>query len=120
MLRATFLTALLILTACASNDFDPVEKTADVNPVTGEAVLPSPCPDWSQNATVNYDNSLHSNYGCAVNNNLAVQLADPWDLREGIGSDTGNTDMSVRTIERYRAGEIPETLQPMQTIGGGS
>lgn len=119
MHRVVMMVALLALAACA-NDFEPVEKVADIDPTTGAAVPPHPCPDWSHNATVNYDNSLHSNYGCAVNNNIAVQLADPWDLREGIGSKTGNTDMSVRTIELYRAGEIPQPLQPMQTTGGGS
>ncbi len=108
--------ALLVLSACAS-DFEPVDKVATVDPDTGYAVPPHPCPDWSQNATVNYDNSNHSNYGCAVNNNIAVQLADPWDLHQGIGSDTGNTDMSIRTIELYRSGDIPAPLQPMQGEG---
>lgn len=115
MHRLIILVALLGLSACASDDFEPADKVADVDPQTGYAVPPHPCPDWSHNATVNYDNSLHSNYGCAVNNNIAVQLADPWDLREGIGSDSGNTDMGVRTIELYRNGELPRPLQPIQT-----
>lgn len=110
------LAVLLGLTACAS-DFEPADKTAAVDTDTGYAVPPHPCPDWSQNATVNYDNSVHSNYACAVNNNIAVQLADPWDLHQGIGSGTGNTDMGIRTIELYRAGEIPAPLQPLQGEG---
>lgn len=118
MLRGIMIVALLGLSACG-NDFEPVEKTADVDPTTGEVVLPGPCPDWSHSSVINYDNSNHSNYGCAVNNNLAVQLVDPWDLREGIGSNSGNTDMSIRTIELYRAGEIPQPLQPIQTVGTG-
>jgi hypothetical protein len=115
MRHVMLLIACLGLAACS--DFEPREKIADVDPDTGWVVPPYPCPDWSQDATVNYDNSLHSNYGCAVNNNLAVQLADPWDLKEGRGTDTGNTDMGVLTIERYRAGEIPVPLTPMQDNG---
>ena len=103
-----------MLSACAS-DYTPTDKVAGVDTTTGYAVPPYPCPDWSHNATVNYDNSLHSNYGCAVNNNLAVQLADPWDLQQGVASTTGNTDMGVRTIELYRAGELPASLQPQQS-----
>lgn len=114
MRHLMIMVALLGLSACA-NDIQPADKEADVDPQTGYAVPPHPCPDWSQNATVNYDNSNHSNYGCAVNNNIAVQVADPWDLREGVGSGTGNTDMSIRTIELYRSGEIPAPLQPMQS-----
>ncbi len=109
--------ALLGLSACAA-DFEPADKVVAVDPTTGYAIPPHPCPDWSHNATVNYDNSLHSNFGCATNNNMAVQLADPWDLQQGVGSGTGNTDMGIRTIERYRAGEIPEPLVPLQADSG--
>ena len=106
--------ALFGLAACSSTDITPREKVATVDATTGYAIPPHPCPDWSQDATINYDNSNHSNYGCAVNNNIAVQLADPWDLHQGIGSNSGNTDMGIRTIERYRAGELPVALQPTQ------
>lgn len=103
----------LALSACGP-DYVPREKTADVDPQTGWVVPPYPCPDWSHSARVNYDNSLHSNYGCAVNNNLAVQLADPWDLKEGRGSNTGNAVQSIRAMELYNAGELPQPLTPMQ------
>jgi type IV pilus biogenesis protein CpaD/CtpE len=119
-MRRLYVLALIGLTAC--NDFVPVEKTATMNATTGELALPHPCPDWSQNATINYDNSNHSNYGCAVNGNLAVQLEDPWDLL-GARPSQGNpsdTETSVRTLERYRAGEIPVPLVPQQDSAEGN
>jgi len=107
------LVAFLLLAAC--NDFVPREKVASLDEQTGEIILPHPCPDWSQNATINYDNSLHSNYGCAVNSNLAVQLENPGDLTQGYASPHGpDMEMGVRTLQRYRAGEIPAALTPMQ------
>lgn len=116
MMRCAIFLLPLLLTACG-DDFVPREKVATVDHETGRAVPPYPCPDWSQSARINWDNSQHSNYGCAVNNNLAVQLVDPRDLERGRGTAGGNTDMSIRTIERYRAGELPAALTPMQTGG---
>lgn len=109
----TPLLCLLLIAACA--DFVPREKTATIDRQTGEVILPHPCPDWSQSSTINYDNSRHSNYGCAVNSNLAVQLENPGDLQEGYAS-AHPTDIegTVRTIQLYRAGEIPVPLTPQQ------
>lgn len=108
---------LLVLAACGN--YDPVEKTATVNTATGQLVLPHPCPDWSRSSVHNYGNSNHSNYGCAVNNNLAVQLEDPWDLIEARPDATNggpsDIEMQMRTIQQYRAGEIPIPLEPLQS-----
>lgn len=111
-----FAGALLFLTGCAADAYVPVEKTATYDASMHAAVPPHPCPDWSHAADVNYDNSLHSNYGCAVNNNIAVQLENPRDLVKGRGSKGGfDLEGNVRTIELYRAGEIPLPLEPQQT-----
>jgi pilus biogenesis lipoprotein CpaD len=109
------ITIMVLFALAACHDFVPREKVATVDAQTGEIVLPHPCPDWSQSASVNYDNAVHSNFGCAVNNNLAVQLENPGDLKQGYGSlSPSDTEASVRTIQRYRAGEIPQALSPIQ------
>ncbi|MDE2404494.1 MAG: CpaD family pilus assembly protein [Sphingomonadales bacterium] len=41
------------------------------------------CPDWSSNSETNLLNATHSNYGCAVNGNLAAMVANPEDLLRG-------------------------------------
>jgi hypothetical protein len=111
--------ALLALTACGG-DFVPRDKEAHYDPLTGGIVLPYPCPDWSHSSVINYDNSVHSNYGCAVNNNMAQQLAYPEDLAHGrAGAPVGpDAEIGTHVIELYRAGTIPQPLTPMQ--GGGS
>lgn len=100
------------LTACA--DYEPHVKKASYDPVGQELVYPHPCPDWSHSASVNYDNSNHSNFGCAVENNIAAQLEDPADLYRGHGSGA-DTESTIRVVSRYRAGEIPVPLQPMES-----
>lgn len=112
---------ILLLTACG-DDFTPRDKTAAYDPATGGLEYPYPCPDWSHSTVVNYDNSPHSNYGCAVNNNLAQQLAYPEDIAHGRPSDLSHgadAETTTRVIERYRAGEIPEPLVPMQASAAG-
>lgn len=106
----------LALAACG-DDYVPGEKTANYNQETGAIELPYPCPDWSHSSVINYDNSPHSNYGCAVNTNMAQQLANPEDLSHGRDQDASHapdTEITTRVVEQYRAGEIPAPLEPMQ------
>lgn len=41
------------------------------------------CPNWSVPASPNYNNRTMSNFGCAVNGNLAAMVANPEDLIHG-------------------------------------
>uniref|UniRef100_UPI003B981AF8 CpaD family pilus assembly lipoprotein n=2 Tax=Pseudomonadota TaxID=1224 RepID=UPI003B981AF8 len=38
------------------------------------------CPDWSRDSSTELDQHTSSNYGCAVNANLAAMVARPEDL----------------------------------------
>ena len=117
MLRTTLMTAMLLALAACSN-FTPREKTASYDPKTKQLALPSPCPDWSQTETHNYRNEYHSNYGCAVNTNSALQLADPADLYRGHGDAHPDTDTTTKVIQKYHSGELPVALTPTQGLGG--
>lgn len=112
--------AVLGLTACASNNFEPREKTARYEPTTGELTLPHPCPDWSQTQDMNYEHQLHSNYGCAVNTNSALQVADPSDLYRGHGTNSPDIEITTGVVKQYREGKIPVPLMPLQDSGGTS
>lgn len=100
----------------------------DDTPVTAGAVQPGTvrvivsrtvasvpgCPDWGPNGL----SATSSNYGCAVNSNLAAMVADPNDLVLGqTGSGTDSTT-ATRAIRTYRnaaptgAGGLQETRQP--------
>ena len=54
------------------------------------------CPDWSSKSSINMKNATSSNYGCALNSNLAAMVADPNDLIKG--ATTQRDDPSSATI----------------------
>lgn len=60
------------------------------------------CPVW-QNSEFSLKNNTSSNYGCAVNSNLAAMVANPEDLVKG-ASTRGETVMmsSNKAIDAYR------------------
>jgi pilus assembly protein CpaD len=62
------------------------------------------CPDWSAKSDFNPGNATSTNYGCAVNSNLAAMVANPEDLIHG-QTDTGSTAVmtSNKAIGAYRA-----------------
>ena len=65
------------------------------------------CPNWSSNSDTNLGNATSSNYGCAINSNLAAMVADPEHLIKGAES-TGNTVVmsSSKAIQTYRGKEL--------------
>lgn len=105
------------LAAC--DNYTPREKVAVFDPETQELVMPYPCPDWSQSQVHNYENQLHSNFGCAVNTNAAVQIEDPRDLHRGHGDSNPDTEVTTRAVSLYRSGDIPVALTPIQSSGTG-
>jgi pilus assembly protein CpaD len=78
------------------------------------------CPNWSVPAQPNFLNRSMSNYGCAVNSNLAMQVANPEDLihgREGMG--VSDTATGAKAIQYYRTAPPTGTkgLQDISTKG---
>ena len=90
---------------------------SDGAPVTASAIAPGSvrvvvsrtrasvpgCPDWTRAASPDYDNRQSSNFGCAVNGNLAAMVAHPGDLvygREGDPLIDGLT--ASKAIQSYR------------------
>jgi pilus assembly protein CpaD len=61
------------------------------------------CPNWSRPAQPNYHNRSMSNYGCAVNSNLAAMVANPEDLFHGqeVGA-TADTITATKAVDLYR------------------
>jgi pilus assembly protein CpaD len=76
--------------------------TARVVVSRSKAAVPG-CPDWSTNRGPNYMNNTTSNYGCAVNTNLAAMVADPEDLIRGkTGDGTSDAAASAKALKMYR------------------
>jgi pilus assembly protein CpaD len=61
------------------------------------------CPNWSVPSQPNIENASMSNYGCAVNANLAAMVANPEDLVHGReGSGVGDARTATKAVETYR------------------
>jgi pilus assembly protein CpaD len=66
------------------------------------------CPDWAYEALSGAAISTDTNYGCAMNTNLAAMVADPNDLVLGqAGASASNADTATKAIKSYR--EAPPT-----------
>ncbi len=64
------------------------------------------CPKWENNSDANFNNGLSSNFGCAINSNLAAMIANPEDLISGQeGSGETPIQTSSKAIEAYRKAE---------------
>lgn len=92
--------------------------TARVVITRSKATVPN-CPNWTAKSDANLNNALSSNYGCAVNSNLAGMIANPEDLIKGADS-TGNTVImsSTKAIETYRD-KAPTGQQQLKSAGAG-
>ena len=62
------------------------------------------CPNWSRPGAPSGANEMMSNFGCAVNSNLATMVANPSDLVYGReGSGVGDTKTAIKALQFYRA-----------------
>jgi pilus assembly protein CpaD len=80
------------------------------------------CPNWDRRAAPDYDNQQMSNYGCAVNANIASMVADPQDLIRGReAGPVVDTITATKAVGSYRA-QAPtgqKGLQDINTKKGG-
>jgi len=77
--------------------------TARVVVMRSVATVPG-CPDWSSNSESNFMSGTHSNYGCAINSNLAAMVADPEDLLHGVrAAGLSNVTTSDKAVGAYGA-----------------
>jgi pilus assembly protein CpaD len=90
---------------------------SDERPVTAAPVTPGTlrvvvsrmhasvpgCPDWSRNSSNEFDANTSSNYGCAINANLAAMIARPSDLVHGTDPQAlVDTAVNAKAIDAYR------------------
>ena len=60
------------------------------------------CPDYSRDSSTEYDSNTSSNYGCAINGNIAAMIARPSDLVRGQSVDGADVERSTKAIEAFR------------------
>jgi pilus assembly protein CpaD len=64
-----------------------------------------PCGSWSEDLSKTYDNSTAKNFGCAVQQNIAAQVADPRDLIEMRPTDPSDAARRATVVQKYEKGE---------------
>ncbi len=80
------------------------------------------CPDWSVKSDFSMSNRTTSNFGCAINSNLAAMVADKEHLVQG-ATGTGETVVmsGTKAIDSYRnARPTGESGLKSVTTNGGS
>lgn len=60
------------------------------------------CPDWDRISQPDFENSTGSNYGCAINSNLAAMIANPEDLVSGRAAGSSDGTQVVKALTTYR------------------
>ena len=74
------------------------------------------CPNWSVPSQPNLDNNSMSNFGCAVNANLAAMVANPEDLVHGReGGPVGDSLTATKAVDTYRKA-VPTGSKGLQEI----
>lgn len=84
-----------------------------------EASVPHPCGDWPDDlgagsAVVDMENLTSANFGCAHQQNLAAQMANPMDAVRPARETSPDSTQRVLMLRRYVSG------QPTSTNQGGS
>ena len=61
------------------------------------------CPNWSVPSQPSYDQATMSNFGCAVNSNLAAMVANPEDLFRGRAAAAASDGVAgAKAVQMYR------------------
>jgi len=93
-------------------------QPGSVRVVVGRSTASVPgCPNWQQEGLTDRS-ATSSNYGCAINSNLAAMVADPTDLvlgQEGSGTDARTAAKAIRV---YRE-TAPTGTRNLTTESGG-
>jgi pilus assembly protein CpaD len=69
----------------------------------------APCGDWSENASLTFENTPMPNYGCAVQHNIAAQLADPRDLEQSRGLGSPDATQRMQVFNKYEQGQTTQS-----------
>lgn len=60
------------------------------------------CPDFSRTSQPEFDANTSSNFGCAINSNLAAMIANPEDLVRGQPGSITDPATGNKAIDQYR------------------
>jgi pilus assembly protein CpaD len=110
--------------------YDPADPTLAspirLSFVGMRASVTTRCGEWPRDlggGGMGFNNTSYWNFGCAHQQALAAQVADPRDLATPRGETPVDTAMRSRAISKVRAGEDPTTqwaVEATPIAGGGN
>ncbi len=74
-----------------------------------------PCPNWSKQASLDFTNSVSSNFGCATAVDFGQSVASPTDLAEGRPLGLTDAIPAAAAVQRYEKDAI--TLPAATALG---
>jgi pilus assembly protein CpaD len=66
------------------------------------------CGDWSEDLSDTMSNGTPRNFGCAVQQNIAAQIADPRDLMQPRPMEASNAARRTTVVGKYEQGQITQ------------
>ncbi|MGZ3370849.1 MAG: CpaD family pilus assembly protein [Caulobacteraceae bacterium] len=76
-----------------------------------KAVIPACGKHW-QDLTKTKDNTVQSNFGCAVNANIAAMIANPADIRSPRADDPADAARRMTVLGKYEDGKVTAADSP--------
>ena len=105
--EATLVAALTRQGLRPSVSYTPTLVPGDMSLTLERYVASTPnCPNWSKKPGNDFDNTLHSDFGCATAVNLAAMIADPHDLVVGRTMGPLVGDPGSSPVHAYRTGKV--------------
>jgi pilus assembly protein CpaD len=65
-----------------------------------------PCPNWSKDAAIHFNNATASNFGCSTMVNLGLSAASPADLVQGRPVGFAEGEPASSAVDRYLADKV--------------
>lgn len=84
---------------------------------TASTVTPPECGDWSSNASFNWSNRVHSDFGCATRRNIGLTVQDPADLEKARDMSGADGERGAGVITNYRTAPAKATTKTESTKG---
>ena len=81
-----------------------------------QTVIPKCGTSWGK-VSATHTNKPMDNFGCAVNANIAAQIANPGDLAEPRAVDPADVQRRTFVIDKYRQGQPTATVKDVQASG---
>jgi pilus assembly protein CpaD len=107
------------------DSYYPAAGPRDAAPIrlsfTATTAVTNACGQWPDDLADNaFDNQNYYNFGCATQNNLAAQVANPTDLIAPRAMSPIDTDQRSKVIDNYRSGNVPTSTSTIDLGTGGA